>query len=154
MQKSQTHDFEVFDAGKFRVGLVCAQFNSDITDRILDSAIKRLKDFKIRDDKVDNYFVTGSVEIPVILQALAKTKKYDCLIAIGAIIKGKTDHYYYVAKMAVEGVQKVSLDYNLPIGLAVLTTPNKKLAQLRVNIGAEAAEAVLHNVKIIQSLQG
>ena len=97
-------------------------------------------------------YVAGSVEIPIILQTMAITKKYDCLIAVGAIIKGETDHYHYVAKIITDGILRVMMDFNLPIGLAVLTTPNLKLAQKRINIGAEAVEAVLQNVAIIKKI--
>lgn len=152
MKQTPTNNFQQFDASNYRVGLVCAQFNSDITNKILVSALEKLADYQIAGENIDVHYVAGSVEIPVILQAMAKTKKYNCLIAIGAIIRGQTDHYHYVAKIVMEGLAKVTLDYNLPIGLAVLTTPNKKLAVKRITIGAAAAEAALHNAKIMKQI--
>lgn len=153
MQKTKTHNFEPFDASSYKVGLVCAQFNSDITNKILTSALEKLDDYKVASENIKVHYVAGSVEIPVILQAMAKTKKYNCLIAIGAIIRGRTDHYRYVAKIVIEGLTKIMLDYNLPIGLAVLTTPNKKLAVKRIAIGAEAVEAAMHNAKTISQIR-
>lgn len=153
MQKSKTHNFEKFNAGKFRVGLVCAQFNSDITEKILASALKQLKNYQVKESNITVARVAGSVEIPVVIQSLAKTKKYDCLIAIGVVIKGQTDHYHYVAKIVADGVARVSLDYNLPIGFSVLTTPDKKSAQDRIGSGAGAVEAALHCAKIIQEIR-
>ncbi len=152
MQPSQTNNFEIFDASKFKVGIVCAQFNSDITGEILALALGKLKNYQVKNNSITVCRVAGSVEVPVVLAALAKTKKYNCLIAIGAIIRGQTDHYDYVAKIVTDGVLRVSLDYNLPIGFGVLTTSNKKLAQARVDIGAQAVSAALHSVKVIFSV--
>lgn len=153
MKNSKKHFFPVFNAGKYHIGLAVAQFNNDITEQILASAKEKLRDYKILESNITVAKVAGSVELPVILQSLAKTKKYDCLIAIGAIIRGQTDHYYFVAKIVTEGVLRVMLDYNLPIGFAVLTTPNKKLAEKRINIGAEAVTAALHNARIIKNFK-
>ncbi|MFH1292023.1 MAG: 6,7-dimethyl-8-ribityllumazine synthase [bacterium] len=149
MQKSQTHNFEVFDASKYKIGIVCAHFNQDITGQILDSALDKLNKFQVANENIDIYHVAGSVEIPIILQSMAKTGQYQCLIAIGAIIRGETDHYNYVAKLVVEGINRVTLDHSLPIGFAVLTTGNKELAQARVSIGAEAVQASLHNAQML-----
>ncbi|MBI2436893.1 MAG: 6,7-dimethyl-8-ribityllumazine synthase [Candidatus Magasanikbacteria bacterium] len=149
--KNGQHKSEIFNASKFRFGIVQATFNSDITEKILEYALKTLSEYKVVQKNITIHKVPGSVEIPVVLQAMAKSKKYDALIAIGAVIKGKTDHYHVVAKFVTEGVLRVSLDNILPIGFAVLTTQNKKLAQERVTIGAEAVEAVLQVVKICNS---
>lgn len=149
MKNSKKHFFPVFNASKYHVGIVVAQFNNDITDQILTEVGKKLREYNVQANNIKIGHVAGSVEIPVILQSMAKTKKYDCLIAIGAIIRGQTDHYDFVAKIVTEGILRVMLDYNLPVGFAVLTTPNKKLALERINIGAEAVMAALHNAKII-----
>ncbi|MCK5356819.1 MAG: 6,7-dimethyl-8-ribityllumazine synthase [Elusimicrobiales bacterium] len=152
MRKKQKQHFQIFDASKYRIGIVCAKFNSDITDKILKTALEKLNEYKVKSDSINVRYVAGGVEIPVILQAMAKTKKYDCMLAIGAIIKGKTDHYNYVAKIVADGILRTMMDYNMPVGFAVLTTHNKKLAQARFAIGAEAAEAALQNIKIIKNI--
>lgn len=149
MKNSKKQTFPVFNASKYYIGLVVAQFNSDITNQILAGARKKLREYNVPANNIKIVQVPGSVEIPVILQSMAKTKKYDCLLAIGAVIRGQTDHYHFVAKIATEGILRVMLDYNLPIGFAVLTTSNKRLAEERINIGAEAVVAALHNAKII-----
>lgn len=125
MRNSKKEIFHVFNAGKYHVGMVVAQFNSDITNQILAEASKKLRKYNVSANNIKIVQVQGSVEIPVILQSMAKTKKYDCLLAIGAIIRGQTDHYHFVAKIVTEGILRVMLDYNLPIGFAVLTTSNK-----------------------------
>lgn len=154
MRKNQKQHFQIFDASKYRVGITCAKFNSDITDKILENALEKLNEYGVESDNINVHYVAGSAEIPVVLQAMAKTKKYDCLLAVGAIIKGETDHYDYVAKIVTDGVLRTMLDYSIPVGFAVLTTHNKKLAQARFAIGAEATEAALHNSKIIKQPKG
>lgn len=141
----------VFNASKYHVGIVQATFNNDITDKILEYTLNKLKEYKVSTKNITIHKVPGSVEIPVVLQAMVKSKKYDVLIAIGAVIKGKTDHYHFVAKFVTNGVLRVSLDNIISIGFAVLTTPNKKLAQERCSIGEEAVEAALQVAKIINN---
>lgn len=95
--------------------------------------------------------VPGSFEIPLMCQRLARTKKFAGLIAIGAVIKGDTDHYYYISNEASRGIMQVILEESLPIAFGVITTSNLKQARERSgekgNKGAEAAEALL---KMIQ----
>src|SRR3989344_1911301 len=150
--KNNEKIFEPYDASGCHVGIVCAQFNHDITEQILDSALSKLKKYGVTADLITIRAVAGSVEIPIMLQKLAKEKKYECLLAIGAVIKGETDHYRYVCKIVCEGVLRVMLDFSIPIGFAVLTVQNSELAESRVSIGAQAVEAVLQIVdnKIIQ----
>ena len=152
MREKQKQHFQTFDASKYRVGIVCAKFNSDITDKILETALEKLNEYKVRPDSIDVHYVAGGVEIPVILQAMAKTKKYDCMLAIGAVIKGETDHYDYVAKIVVDGIVRMMMDHNMPVGFAVLTIRDKKLAETRLTVGAEAAEAALQNTKILKNI--
>src|SRR3989338_9537025 len=101
--KNNEKIFEPYDASGCHVGIVCAQFNHDITEQILDSALSKLKKYGVTADLITIRAVAGSVEIPIMLQKLAKEKKYDCLLAIGAVIKGETDHYRYVCKIVCEG---------------------------------------------------
>lgn len=145
--KNNQGSFAVFDASAYKVGIVCAQFNNDITDKILVSALSQLHEYQVDKENIDVFRVPGVVEIPVMLQTLTQKKKYDCLIAIGAVIKGATDHYDYVAKIVSEGVLRVMLDNNIPIGFGVLTTPNRELALARYSIGADAVVAVLQTRK-------
>jgi len=134
---------KVFDAGEFKVGVVVARFNYEITSRLLESALAILKEYKVKEKNVKVVSVSGSVEIPYVLAKMAKSKKYDCLIALGAVIKGETDHYTYVCKMIQEGVLKVVLDYTIPVGFGVLTTNNLAQAMERVGSGGDAVVAAL-----------
>ncbi|MFH1789823.1 MAG: 6,7-dimethyl-8-ribityllumazine synthase [bacterium] len=152
MQNANIKKIEIKNVKNLRVGIVQAQFNADITDAILQDAESCLKKYGIKNN-TDVFTVFGSVEIPTILKAMADSKKYDLLIAIGAIIKGETDHYHFVAKLVCEGVLQVMLANKIPIGFAVLTTANKELAQKRISIGSEAVEAALNNASLLKTIQ-
>ena len=151
MQNANINKIEIKKVNNLRVGIVKAQFNSDITDAVLQNARNCLKKYGI-EKNIDVFTVFGSVEIPVILKAMADSKKYDLLITVGAIIKGETDHYDFVAKLVCDGVLQVMLANKIPIGFAVLTTPNKKLAEERINIGTHAVEAALNNASILKTI--
>ena len=152
MQDAIKKEANIESAQNLKVAIVYAQFNSDITEAVLADAKQSLVKYGVEENNISTFAVTGSVEIPVILQAAAKSKKYDALVAIGAIIKGETDHYDYVAKFVCEGVLRVMMGHTIPVGFAVLTTPNKELAQKRIHIGTEAVEAVLQNVSNIKQI--
>ncbi len=155
MQNVKQGQFERFDASQWRVGIVVAQFNRDITDALLTSARQMAKEYKIADAKLEVYKVAGSVEIPVVLRAMVKSKKYakkyDCLVALGAVIRGETPHFDYVAKMASEGIQDVMKE-GIPIGFGVLTCNTHEQALARINAGGAALEAALQAAKVIKEI--
>lgn len=139
---------KIFDASRFKVGVVVSRFNQGITDKLLESALKALREYKVKEKNIKVIPVAGSVETPIALQKLAKTKKYDCLVALGAVIKGETDHYTFVCKMAQEGVLRVMLDYSIPIGFGILMVNNLEQAKERVGSGGSAVSAVLELASI------
>lgn len=149
MQYANTGDFEAFDAGKYSVGIVVAQFNKHITEESLQSALKVLNEYKVPKGNIKVLRVAGSAEIPVALQALAEFKKYDCLLAIGTVIQGATPHFDYVCKIVTEGILRVELDYNIPIGFGILTCANEEQAKSRANLGGEHMVAALQLTKSI-----
>lgn len=153
MKQGTQGKFEVFDASGYKIGIVVAQFNHEITEQMLENCIGAMTHYEISKDRIFISRVAGSVEIPVILQKLAETKKFDCLVAIGAIIRGETPHFDYVAKIVAEGITRVMLDYGIPIGFAVLTTENHEQASSRVSVGGEAAIAAINSTKIIKDKQ-
>ncbi|MFZ1019484.1 MAG: 6,7-dimethyl-8-ribityllumazine synthase [Minisyncoccia bacterium] len=135
--------YEYFDGRKLRVGIVMARFNHEITGGLLNSALAMLKKNKIVEENVKVVFVAGAVEIPFALHKLAKSKKYDFLVAIGCVIRGETPHFDFVCKMAQEGILKVMLEDNIPVGFGVLSVNNLKQAQARYHVGGEAVLAAL-----------
>jgi 6,7-dimethyl-8-ribityllumazine synthase len=146
-------EFKVFNAESYKVGIVVAVFNPDIGESILASALEKCRLYSIPESNITVHKVAGSVEIPVVLQALAETKSYDCLVALGTIIRGETPHFDYVAKIVSEGVLRVMLDYHIPIGFGVLTCENKDQALARVLSGGGALETALQTRKQISEIK-
>jgi len=153
MRQSQKIQFKKFNCSKYKVGIVSAQFNTDITSGLLASAKKMLAQYKVLPKNIKVEKVLGSIEIPLVLQQLAKTKQYDCLIAIGAIVKGETPHFDFVAKIVSEGVLRVMLDYSVPIGFGVLTANNIEQAKARIDAGGQAVEAALNSLRVIKNIK-
>lgn len=152
MQRTNKGSLEVFDASSYRVGVVVSEFNADITKRLLQNCLAGLKKYGVEDKNIKIVRVAGAVEIPLILQALAQRKKYDCLVALGAVIRGDTPHFEYVCKIVAEGVLRVSLDHSVPVGFGVLTCNTKKQALARLKSAYGWAQAALHSAHIIKSL--
>lgn len=144
MQKTVKADFEAFDASHWKIGIVVAQFNRQITDQLYDSALKRAKDYGLLDSNIDTIKVAGSVEAPLALQHMAKSGEYKALLAIGCVIRGDTPHFDYVCKFVTEGILKIQLDYSLPIGFGVLTCENEAQALERAHLGGEHLDAAMH----------
>lgn len=151
MKNAKKGTAKVIDGSKLKIGIVVSQFNNDITESMLEGAMKTLEENMVREKNIKVVRVPGSFEIPLACLRLAMAKKYDALIALGCVIKGETDHYYYIADATTDGVMEIILDYNLPIGFGVLTCNNLKQAEARSrgkqNKGSEAAEAALAMVE-------
>lgn len=151
MQNAKKGRKKIVDGSKFKIGIVVSRFNENITKKMLAGALETLKKSKVRKENIKIIWVPGSFEIPLACQRLAKTKKYDALVAIGCVIKGETDHFYYICNEASRGITDVMLKFDIPIGFGVLTTQNLKQAQVRShgkeNKGREAAEAALAMIK-------
>jgi len=139
------------DGSRLKIGIVVSQFNNNITKPMLEGALETLTENKVKKENIKTVWVPGSFEIPLACQRLAQTKKYDALIAIGCVIKGETDHFYYICNEVSRGIMDVMLKFNIPIGFGVLTTQNLKQAEVRScgceNKGREATEAALAMVK-------
>ncbi len=153
MHNAQQGKDNLFDASKYRIGIVVAEFNKDITEQLLASALQEAERFHIPAKNIKVFHVPGSVEIPVILRALAKSKKYDGLVALGAIIRGETDHYAYVANIVSQGILEVMMSMGVPVGFGVLTCENMAQATARIGSGKGALVAALQSAKIIRDLK-
>jgi 6,7-dimethyl-8-ribityllumazine synthase len=151
MQKAKTASFTPFNAKDWKVGIVTAQFNTDITSRLQQSALDRAEAYGILPENIDIIPVAGAIEIPLVLQHMAQSKKYNVLLAIGCVIKGETPHFDYVCKFVSEGILRVQLDQSMPIGFGVLTCNNPEEAESRATLGSEHLDAVLQQAKAIQA---
>ena len=107
---------------RLRIGVVVARFNEFITSRLLQGAKAALARHGVRDVEVTVAWVPGSFELPVVAKKMAESGRYDAVICLGAVIKGETDHYEYVAGEAAKGIASVSLSTGTPVIFGVLTT--------------------------------
>lgn len=152
MNRNKKIENETINGSKLKIGIVVSKFNSDITGGLLDGALKVLEKNKVKKENIKIVRVPGSFEIPLSCLRLAKSKKYDTLIALGCIIKGETDHYYYISNETSRGIMEVMLKYDIPIGFGVISVNNLKEARARSGVknnkGAEAAEAALEMINL------
>jgi len=130
------------------IGIVVAEFNRQITDALLAGALSRLQLRGVARDNTQVVWVPGAIELPLMAQQMAKTRRYQAIICLGAVIRGDTDHYDYVCQSVAYGCQRVALDQSLPVIFGVLTTDTEEQAFARIggshgHKGEEAAEAAL-----------
>lgn len=145
-------------AEQTRVGIVCARFNEFIVSKLLGGALDGLKRRGVADEDIDVAWVPGAFEIPLIAQEMAKSGKYDAVIALGAVIRGSTTHYDYVCSEVSKGIANVSLNSSIPVMFGVLTTENIEQAIERAgskagNKGSECAEGAIEMVNLIRSIR-
>lgn len=130
-----------------RIGVIVSRFNLNITKRLLDGCLKALLANGVKDSGIDVVWVPGAVEIPSACLWMARQRRYDALVALGAIVRGETAHFEVVSLIASRGISEVSLESGLPIGFGVLTTENTAQAMARSgskdNKGEEAALVAL-----------
>jgi 6,7-dimethyl-8-ribityllumazine synthase len=151
MQRKNKIVKEKIDGSRLKIAIVVSKFNHDITGKMLVGAAETLMKNKVKEANIQTVWAPGAFEIPLACQKLAQKKKYDGIIALGCVIKGDTEHYYFVAGEASRGVMDVMLKYDIPIGFGIITTNNLKQAKdrsgVKNNKGAESAQAVLEMLK-------
>ncbi len=109
-------------AANYKFALILSRFNESIGEKLLEGALDCLNRHGCNTNNIDLYRVPGAFEIPLIADKLAAKQKYDAVICLGAVIKGATPHFEYVAGNAVSGISQVSLKYGIPVLLGILTT--------------------------------
>jgi len=127
----------VHNAQGLTFAIVVARFNRVITDRLLESARQALDRAGAESSKI--FHVPGAFELPLAAKMLAHTHAYHAIIALGAVIRGETPHFDFVAAEAARGLQQVALETGVPIAFGVLTTDTMEQAEARVGKGADAA---------------
>ena len=140
-----------------RVGLACAEFNGGITDRLLTGALDALDEAGCDLSRAVVVWAPGAFELPVVAQKLALSESVDAVICLGAVIRGDTGHYDFVAGECASGLQRVQLDTGIPVVFGVLTTDTVDQALVRsadneANKGREAAETALATVAALSSV--
>lgn len=137
-----------------KFGVVVSRFNDFITKRLLDGAVDRILRSDGSEKNIDIMWVPGSFEVPLACQKMAMSKKYDAVIAIGAVIRGATAHFDYVAAELSKGLSKVSLDAKVPVVFGVITSDTIEQAIERAgtkggNKGAQAAETAIEMANVM-----
>ncbi len=144
-------------AGDIRIGIVASRFNEFIVSKLIGGADDALRRHNVKDENVDLAWVPGAFEIPLVASKMAQSGKYDAVICLGAVIRGSTDHYEYVANEVTKGIAAVSLKTGVPVMFGVLTCDNLEQAIERAgskvgNKGFEAAVSAIETINVIKSL--
>ncbi len=140
-----------------RIGIACARWNGLITRSLCDGAVDALVRHGVPDANITVAWAPGSYELPLLLARMADSQKYDGLVALGAVIRGATPHFDYVAGECSRGVHTVMMNSHLPVGFGVLTTDSIEQALERAgskagNKGAEAALTVLEMLSLLEQV--
>jgi len=141
-----------------KIGIVVSRFNDFITSKLLDGALDALKRHGVADDDVDIAWVPGSYEIPFIAKKLAESSRYDAVVCLGAVIRGATPHFEYVASESAKGIAQVGLQTGVPTIYGVITTDTIEQAIERAgtkagNKGADAAVGAIEMVNLCKQMK-
>src|SRR5580704_1207010 len=142
-------------AAEARVALVCAKFNGGITERLLEGALAALEAGGIKATTVTVAWVPGAFEVPLAALRLAESGTVDAVVALGAVIRGETAHFDFVAGECASGLQRVALDTGVPVVFGVLTTDtvDQALARCRPGQGNKGHEAVVTALEMVDLLR-
>ena len=139
-----------------KIAIVAGRFNSFVVEHLIIGAKEALLNSGTKENDIELYYVPGAFEIPLALKKVVGTGKFDGIVALGAVIRGGTPHFEYVAGECVKGISQIALDSELPIAFGVLTVDTVEQAIERSgstdNKGAEAAESVVRMISLIEKL--
>ena len=136
-----------------RIGIVQARFNQEVTNALSNACRQELLALGVAERDIHQVSVPGALEVPVALQALAETSRFDALIAIGCIIRGETYHFELVANESSAGVTRIALDFQIPIANAILTTENLSQAIARQSVkGSDAARVAIEMANLLEKI--
>ena len=137
-----------------RVAIVVSRYNEVVTGKLLEGARDCCREAGVQDEDVDVFWVPGAFELPIAAMAAAEADRYGCIVALGAVIRGETPHFDFVAGEATRGLGSVALDMGIPIGFGLLTVDSMEQARDRAggsagNKGYEAADAALRAADLL-----
>jgi 6,7-dimethyl-8-ribityllumazine synthase len=141
------------DGNRRGVAIVVSRFNGEITNNLLQSALDELDEAGVARDAVLVVPVPGAFELPLAAMALAKTRKYACVVALGCVIRGETPHFDLVASEAASGLQLAGIETGVPVSFGLLTTDTREQAEARVERGAWAARTALEMADVFAQLR-
>lgn len=154
----KTNTFEQIDGKELKIAIVQARFNRPVTDGLKTGALQALTEAGVIEENIEVFEVPGSFEMPYICQRVARTKRFDGIITLGAVIKGDTAHFEYVSKGTTDGIMRVMLDEKTPIAFGVIMTYDEAQAKARAksgegNKGYEAAMALLETIGVAKAIK-
>ena len=153
MQGGSTSTTSGLDARGLRVGIVRARFNESVTLALEAACRAALHEMGAAEEDITTETVPGALEVPLALQGLAESARFDALVALGCIIRGETYHFELVAHESGAGVTRVGLDHHIPIANAILTVENATQAQARQHDkGRDAAMVAVEMARLLQHL--
>jgi 6,7-dimethyl-8-ribityllumazine synthase len=139
--------------GRRAVGIVVSRFNGAVTSKLLDGALAELESAGVAREAVTIMPVPGAFELPIAAMALAKTRRYACIVALGCVIRGDTPHFDFVAGEAASGLQLAALETGVPVAFGVLTLEEANQADDRLAKGAEAVRTGLEMADVFAQLR-
>ena len=142
-------------AGKgLKIGVVMCRFNENVCHGLRDACLAELVNLGVAAGDITLATVPGALEAPLVLQTMAKSGRFDALIALGAVIRGETYHFELVSNESGAGITRVGLDFNIPIANAILTTETDEQAEVRMTVkGREAAQVAIEMVNLHKALR-
>jgi 6,7-dimethyl-8-ribityllumazine synthase len=135
------------------VGIVVSRFNGEVTGGLLESALRELDELGVEQDSITVMPVPGAFELPLAAMALAKTRRFACVVALGCVIRGDTPHFDYVASEAASGLQLAAIETGVPVSFGVLTLDRPDQAEPRLEKGAEAVRTALEMADLFANLR-
>jgi 6,7-dimethyl-8-ribityllumazine synthase len=143
---------------KTRIAIAAARFNAEIVDELLAGCLRRLVELGVDPNRIQTVRVPGAFELPVTAKAFARTGRFDAIICLGAVVRGETPHFDYVAGEAARGIQDVAISQNIPVIFGVLTTNTQEQALERIggkhgHAGERAADAAVEMIGVLDSIQ-
>ena len=143
------------DGAGLRVGIVMSRFNQDVCEGLLSACSAELIKLGVKSEHMQIVTVPGALEIPLVLQTMAKSGRFDALVALGAVIRGETYHFELVSNESGAGITRVGLDAGIPIANAILTTETDEQAEVRMSVkGREAAQVAVEMANLHKALRG
>jgi 6,7-dimethyl-8-ribityllumazine synthase len=153
MQDADKGQAADLDGTDLRIGIVQARFNEKLTTQLAQSCMAELETLGVAAKHIRLVTVPGALEVPVALNAMAQSDRFDALIALGCIIRGETYHFELVANESGAGVSRVSLDHELPVANAILTVENEAQAWARAEEkGRDAARVAVEMANLLEDL--
>jgi 6,7-dimethyl-8-ribityllumazine synthase len=141
------------DGTRRGVAIVAARFNGEIVNKLLESALEELDEAGVRRDAITIMPVPGAFELPLAAMALAKTRRFSCVVALGCVVRGETPHFDFIASEAASGLQLAALETGVPVAFGVLTVDTVEQAEERIPKAADAVRSALEMADLFARLR-